>query len=177
MQPQNPDLYEALGNAYQTVSKFVKAEQAYKQELQLSPNNMVALYNLGKIAVENQENPKAGVPLLEQVVRTYQHSAPADFYLGLGLVKLGRNQDAIPYLEKVARDESTGEMPERAAYELARAYRRLGREKDSRRVLAEFQKFKTADEEQEAQQNQIRSKLQELDKSRALPTPATPNAP
>jgi tetratricopeptide (TPR) repeat protein len=177
MQPQNPDLYEALGNAYQMISKFVEAAQAYTQELQLSPNNMVALYNLGKIAIENQENPKGGVPLLEQVVKTYQHSAPADFYLGLGLVKLGRDQDAIPYLEKVAQDESTGEMPERAAYELARAYRRLGREEDSKRSLAQFQKFKNADEQQESQQNQIRSKLQELDKSRALQTPATPNAP
>ena len=177
MQPHNPDLYEALGNAYQKVSKFVEAAQAYKQELQLSPNNMVALYNLGKIAIENQENPKAGVPLLEQVVKTYQHSAPADFYLGLGLVKLGRDQDAIPYLEKVAQDETTGEMPKRAAYELARAYRRLGREEDSRRALAQFQKLKNANDQQESQQNQIRSKLQELDKSRALPTPATPNAP
>lgn len=177
MQPQNPDLYEALGNAYQKISKFVEAVQAYKQELQLSPNNMVALYNLGKIAIENQENPKAGVSLLEQVVKTYQHSAPADFYLGLGLVKLGRDHDAIPYLEKVAQDESTGEMPERAAYELARTYRRLGRAEDSRRALAQFQKFKNADEQQEAQQNQIRSKLQELDKGRALQTPATPNAP
>jgi Flp pilus assembly protein TadD len=177
LQPQNPDLYEALGNAYQKVSKFVEAAQAYKQELQLSPNNMVALYNLGKIAIENQENPKAGVPLLEQVVKTYQHSAPADFYLGLGLVKLGRDQDAIPYLEKVAQDETTGEMPKRAAYELARAYRRLGREEDSRRALAQFQKLKNANDQQESQQNQIRSKLQELDKSRALPTPATPNAP
>src|ERR1700733_1845673 len=177
MQPHNPDLYEALGNAYQKVSKFVEAAQAYKQELQLSPNNMVALYNLGKIAIENQENPKGGVPLLEQVVKTYQHSAPADFYLGLGLVKLGRDQGAIRYLEKVAQDESTGEMPERAAYELARAYRRLGREEDSRRALAQFQKLKNANDQQESQQNTIRSKLQELDKSRALPTPATPNAP
>ena len=81
------------------------------------------------------------------------------------------------YLEKAAQDESTGEMPERAAYELARAYRRLGREEDSKRSLAQFQKFKNADEQQESQQNQIRSKLQELDKSRALQTPATPNAP
>lgn len=177
MQPQNPDLYEALGNAYQKISKFVEAALAYKQELRLSPNNMVALYNLGKIAIENQGNPKAGVPLLEQVVKTYQHSAPADFYLGLGLVKLGRDHDAIPYLEKVAQDDSTGEMPERAAYELARTYRRLGRAEDSRRALAQFQKFKNADEQQEAQQNQIRSKLQELDKGRALQTPATPNAP
>jgi tetratricopeptide (TPR) repeat protein len=177
LQPQNPDLYEALGNAYQKVSKFVEATQAYEQELRLSPNNMVAIYNLGKIAVENQENPKAGVPLLETVVKNYQHSAPADFYLGLGLVKLGRDHDAIPYLEKVAQDESTGEMPKRAAYELARAYRRLGQVEDSNRALAQFQKYKNADEQQEAQQNQIRTNLEQLDKTRALQTPATPNAP
>jgi tetratricopeptide (TPR) repeat protein len=187
MQPQNSDLFEALGNAYQKVSKFGEAEQAYEQELRLSPHNLVALYNLGKIAIENQENPQAGVPLLEEVVKTYRHSAPADFYLGLGLVKLGRDQDAIPYLEKVGHegstqdesihDESTGEMAKRAAYELARAYRRVGRPEDSRRALAEFQKLKSADEQQETQQNEIRNKLQELDKHRALQTSAAPNAP
>lgn len=177
MQPQNSDLYEALGNAYQKVSKFAEAKQAYEQELRLSPHNMVALYNLGKISIENQEDAKSGVPLLEEVVTAYRHSAPADFYLGLGLVKLGRDQDAIPYLEKVGQDESTGEMPKRAAYELARAYRRVGREEDSKRALAEFQKLKSADEQQESQQNEIRGKLQALDKSRALQSSASPNAP
>jgi tetratricopeptide (TPR) repeat protein len=177
MQPRNSDLYEALGNAYQKVSKFADAKQAYEQELQLSPHNMVALYNLGKIAVENQEDPKSGVLLLEEVVKAYRHSAPADFYMGLGLVKLGRDQDAIPYLEKVGQDESAGEMATRAAYELTRAYRRVGREEDSKHALAEFQRLKSADEQQEAQQNEIRSKLQALDKSRALRTSASPNAP
>ena len=187
MQPQNSDLFEALGNAYQKVSRFGEAEQAYEQELRLDPHNLVALYNLGKIAIENQENPKAGVPLLEEVVKAYRHSAPADFYLGLGLVKLGRDQDAISYLEKVGHegsaqdesihDESTGEMAKRAAYELARAYRRVGRPEDSRRALAEFQKLKSAAEQQETQQNEIRNKQQELDKHRALQTSAAPNAP
>jgi hypothetical protein len=127
------------------------------------------------------------VPLLEEVVKAYRHSAPADFYLGLGLVKLGRDHDAIPYLEKVGHegstqdesihDESTGEMVKRAAYELARAYRRVGRPEDSRRALAEFQKLKSAAEQQETQQNEIRNKQQELDKHRALQTSAAPNVP
>jgi tetratricopeptide (TPR) repeat protein len=177
MQPQNSDLYEALGNAYQKVSKFPEANQAYEQELRLSPDNMVALYNLGKIAIENQEDPKAGVPLLEEVVKVYRHSAPADFYLGLGLVKLGRDRDAIPHLEKVGQDESTGEMAKRASYELARAYRRVGREEESKRALAQFQRLKAADELQEAHQNEVRSKLQALDKSRAIQMSAAPNAP
>lgn len=177
MQPQNSDLYEALGNAYQKLSKFAEAKQDYEQELRLSPHNVVALYNLGKIAVENEQDPKAGVPLLEEVVKVYHHSAPADFYLGLGLVKLGRDQEAIPYLEKVSQDESTGEMPRRAAYELARAYRRVGRQEDSTRALALFQKLKDADEQQESRQNELRNRLQVLDNSRALGKSSNPNAP
>lgn len=177
MQPQNSDLYEALGDAYQKLSKFAEAKQAYEQELRWSPHNIVALYNLGKIAVENEQDPKAGVPLLQEVVKVYQHSAPADFYLGLGLVKLGNDQEAIPYLEKVAQDESTGEMPKRAAYELVRAYRRVGRPEDSTRALAQFQKLKDADERQEANQNELRNRLQILDKSRALSNTGSPSAP
>ena len=177
MRPQNADLYEALGNAYQKLSKFTEAKQAYDQELRLSPHNVVALYNLGKIAIENEQNPKAGVPLLQEVIRVYHHSAPADFYLGLGLVKLGRDQEAIPYLEKVSQDESTGEMPRRAAYELARAYRRVGRAEDSTRALAQFQELKNADEQQEARQNELRNRLQGLDNSRALGKASNANHP
>ncbi len=177
MQRQNSDLYEALGNAYQKLSKFAQAKQAYEQELRLSSHNVVALYNLGKIDVENEQDPKSGVSLLKDVVKVYQHSAPADFYLGLGLVKLGRDQEAIPYLEKVSQDERTGEMPRRAAYELARAYRRVGRLEDSGRALAQFQKLKDADEQQEARQNELRNRLQVLDNSRALSQSSNPNAP
>ena len=68
-------------------------------------------------------------------------------------------------------------MAKRAAYELARAYRRVGRDEDSRRALARFQMLKSGDERQEAQQNEIRGKLQALDKSRVLQTAAAPNAP
>ena len=100
MQPQNSDYSKHWGMLTRKSVNSAKQKQAYEQELRLSPHNLVALYNLGKIAIEDQENPKAGVPLLEEVVKAYRHSAPADFYLGLGLVKLGRDQDAIPYLEK-----------------------------------------------------------------------------
>ena len=41
-------------------------------------------------------------------------------------------------------------MAKRAAYELARAYRRVGRPEDSRRALAELQKLKSADEQRDA---------------------------
>jgi len=173
MQPQNSDLYEALGDALQKESRFADAKQAYRQELQLSPRNIVALYNLGKIAVENEQDAVAGVPLLRQVADVYQHSAAVDFYLGLGLVKLGRNREAIPYLEKVAGDENPGQMSMRAAYELVRAYRKVGRPEDSGRALAEFQKLKSADEQQDEHQNEVRNRLQMLDKVRELGVSST----
>ena len=40
-----------------------------------------------------------------------------------------------------------------------------------------FQMLKSGDERQEAQQNEIRGKLQALDKSQVLQTAAAPNAP
>jgi len=64
-QPGNPDLYEALGNLYQQVSQFDDAIHAYEQEVKLSPNNAIALYNLGKIDVERGD-PAAGVALLRK---------------------------------------------------------------------------------------------------------------
>jgi tetratricopeptide (TPR) repeat protein len=140
-QPGNADLYEALGSEYQKMSQFDQAARAYESELKLNPDNPIALYNLGKIDVE-QEHPADGVSLLQKAVPLLQHPAPGFFYLGLGMAKLGHDQEAVTWLEK-SLDAGPSDFIKRGAYfHLARLYQRLHRPDDAARALAELKKMK-----------------------------------
>jgi tetratricopeptide (TPR) repeat protein len=141
-QPNNPDLYESLGDEEQKISHFDGATKAYQQELILSPGNGIALYNLGKIQVETGD-PIAGVSMLHRAVDAHASAAPTYFYLGLGLSKLGKNQEAEDWLEKSLAAEPSDFIKQSAYYELARVYQKLNRKEDAQRALEELKKLKT----------------------------------
>jgi tetratricopeptide (TPR) repeat protein len=142
-QPSNPDLYESLGDEYQKISRFDDAIKAYEQEVKLSPHNGIALYNLGKIQVERGD-PQAGVSLLRQAVDAHASAAPADFYLGLGLSKLGKNQEAAEWIERSLKASPSDFIRQSGYYELARVYQKLNRREDSQRALDELKKLKAS---------------------------------
>ena len=140
-QPNNPDLYEALGDEDQSVSRFDAAMNAYQQELKLSPENGIALYNMGKIQVETGD-PQAGVALLQRAANVHASAAPTYFYLGLGLSKLGRNQEAAEWLEKSLASGPSDFIEQSAYYELARTYQKLNRKEDAQRSLDTLKELK-----------------------------------
>lgn len=140
-QPGDPDIYESLGNEYQKVSRFDDAIKAYEQELKFNPHNGIALYNLGKIQVERGD-PKEGVPLLEEAVHAHASLGPSSYYLGLGLSKLGKNQEAAEWMERSLQQNPSDFIKQGAYYELARVYQRLNRKQDSLHALDELKKLK-----------------------------------
>ncbi|MEO6816902.1 MAG: tetratricopeptide repeat protein [Edaphobacter sp.] len=140
-QPANSDLYESLGDEYQKLSRFDDAMKAYEQEVKLDPHNGIALYNLGKIDVERGD-PLAGIPLLQQAVGAHSSPSPSYFYLGLGLSKVGKNDEAAEWLEKSLQNDPSDFIKQSAYYELARVYQRLNRKQDSLHALDELKKLK-----------------------------------
>jgi len=141
-QPNNPDLYESLGEEEQKVSRFDNATKAYQQELKLSPENAIALYNLGKIQVETGD-PATGVTTLRRAVDAHANAAPTYFYLGLGLSKLGQNQESQDWLEKSLASKPSDFIKQSTYYELARVYQKLNRKVDSQHALDELKRLKT----------------------------------
>ena len=111
-----------------------------KTELQLSPDNPVALYNLGKIDVE-QERVADGVALLEKSVPLLQHPEPGYYYLGLGMLKLGRDSEAMIWLEKSLSGGTSSFIKRGAYFQLLRLYQRLNRPDAAARVRAELKKL------------------------------------
>ncbi|WP_348267219.1 tetratricopeptide repeat protein [Edaphobacter paludis] len=142
-EPTNSDLYESLGDEYQKLSRFDDAMKAYEQEVKLDPNNGIALYNLGKIDVERGD-PQAGISLLQQAISVHSSPAPSDFYLGLGLSKVGKNEEAAEWLEKSLQSDPSEFIKQSTYYELVRVYQKLGRRQDSQRALDELKKLKSA---------------------------------
>ena len=80
--------------------------------------------------------------MLRQAVSAHSSLAPSAFYLGLGLAKLGRDEEAATWLEKALASQPSAFIKQSSYYELARVYQKLGRKDDSERALGELKKLK-----------------------------------
>ncbi len=165
-QPQNPDLYEALGDEYRATSQMDQAQAAYGKELELAPSNPVAMYNAGSVAVERGDSA-TGVPLLQTMVAAYPNSPVAEYYLGRGLASLNRDSDAVQWFTRAATADPGGEIGKRSFYELARLQRKLHHPEEAQTALAGYNRIRLAQDSASAQQVQDWKKLTQ-------PTPAGP---
>jgi tetratricopeptide (TPR) repeat protein len=80
---------------------------------------------------------------LRQAVEAHASPAPTDFYLGLGLSKLGENGEAATWLERVLSNAPSEFILQSDYYELVRVYQKIGRTADSQHALDELKKLKT----------------------------------
>jgi tetratricopeptide (TPR) repeat protein len=142
-QPNSPDLYEALAEGYQHLSRFDEASRAYQAELKLSPHNPIALYNLGKIQVQNGDAQR-GVALLRQAAEAHALAAPVAYYLGLGLAQTGHPDEAATWLEKCLAQSPSEFLKQSAYFQLARVYKTLGRKDAAQHAADELKKLKDA---------------------------------
>jgi tetratricopeptide (TPR) repeat protein len=154
--PKQADLYEGLGEEYRKTGALDSAEKAFAQQLELTPGNPVAMYNLGSVRVERGEE-ETGVPLLLEVVKLYQKPTVADYYLGRGLAAQGKNDEAVKELQRAATID--GEVQRRAWYELAQTYRKSGDATKAHAALAKYQELRQAADRQSAQQAEDWRKL------------------
>lgn len=148
-QGRNPDLYEALGDECRLANRLEEARDAYKKELELTPGNLIAMYDLGSTEVELGD-AAAGIPLLETMLKTYQHAPVAEYYIGRALSVEGKDTEAAAWLERSAAEDSGGEVGKRSYYELARVYRKLQRTADAQKALVEYNRMREAQEKQNA---------------------------
>ena len=139
--PTNSDLYEELGGEYRKSSNLEFAQQAYAKELELSPNNPVAMYNLAKIDIETNRGTE-GLDLLRKVTANYANVPATYFYLGLGEFDAGNTDAALAALEKARGMNPEPELAPRIEYELSRVYRKLGRIQDANHAVHEYTRMK-----------------------------------
>ncbi len=146
----NGDLYEGLGDEYRHMNELESAQKAYSKELELSPENPIALYNLGSTDIDRGDYA-AGVPLLEAALERYRGVPVLEYYLGRGLAGQGRNAEAIARLERSAKADPESEVAKRSFYELARLYRKMQRPADAENALREEHRLREAQEKANSQ--------------------------
>jgi tetratricopeptide (TPR) repeat protein len=159
-QDRNPDLYEGVGDEYRKLNQLEAAQRMYAKELELSPQNAIAKYDLGSTDIELGDND-AGVTLLQSMIEAYPGSPVAEYYLGRGLAEVGREPEAVKWLERSASGDSAGEVGKRSYYALGRIYRKLQRPADAQKAIAEYNRLRNAKEQSDAKQLEDWNKLAE----------------
>ena len=147
--PNDAELYEGMGWEYRKLGQADEAAKAFAEQLRLSPGNPIAMYNLGSAQVDSGHEREA-LPLLEQVVKIYNHPTGADYYLGRALAAEGKEDDAIAAFQRATNLE--GEMQRRAWYQLSQTYRHLGKTADARQAALKYEQLKKAADEASAKE-------------------------
>src|SRR5258708_23059510 len=97
--PTQPGLHEEIGSEYRNANKIPEAEQAFRRELELDPNNVLAKYKLGSIALEQGDGAR-GKELIEAALHEKPGLIHADYNLGRAQMLLGEDAAAAEHLRR-----------------------------------------------------------------------------
>jgi tetratricopeptide (TPR) repeat protein len=148
-----PGLHEELGSEYRNTNKIAEARQAFQRELEIDPQNALARYKLGAIAVEQGDAAK-GKELIEAAQREKPGLVHMDYNLGRAEMLLGNDAAAADHFERTVKTDTTAEVVQQAWYQLGIIYRREHRMDDARSAIAMFQRLK--DEAAEKSQERMK---------------------
>jgi tetratricopeptide (TPR) repeat protein len=169
--PTQPGLHEEIGTEYRAVNKISEAEQAFRQELELDPHNILATYKLGALEVEKGEGAE-GKKLIEAAQKENPNLTHIDYNLGRAEMLLN-NQDAAAHdFERAVKIDKDPEVIEQAWFQLGTAYRRLNRMDEARNAMATYQQLK--DQEAKKSQKALENYRQEHPDAADAPVPPGP---
>ncbi len=172
--PTQPGLHEELGSEYRNANKIPEAKQAFQRELEIDPNNVLARYKLGAIAVEEGDGA-TGKQLMEAAQREKPGLVHMDYNLGRAEMLLGNDDAAAKHFEITVKTDTTAEVVEQAWYQLGTIYRRQHRMDEARSAMATFQKLK--DEDADRTQQRMKKLVAPNDASSAAAPTETQNPP
>jgi tetratricopeptide (TPR) repeat protein len=150
--PTQPGLHEELGSEYRNANKIEEAEAAFRRELEIDSNNVLARYKLGAIEVEKGDGAK-GKELIEAAQREKPGLEHLDYNLGRAEMLLGNDATATIHFERTVKIDTDPQITEQAWYQLGTAYRRLHRTEEARNAMAKYQELK--DEEAHKSQKSL----------------------
>jgi tetratricopeptide (TPR) repeat protein len=137
LQPNEPELHEALGQLFLNKKSYDEARAELEKSLVLDPSRASTLCLLGRLYVGKHETEKA-VQYLQKALRYRPDMVEASGLLGTAYVRLGEDAKALPELERAAPFDFYGDMH----YQLALAYRKLGKVELANKALARSQELR-----------------------------------
>ncbi|MGH7980164.1 MAG: alkaline phosphatase family protein [Limisphaerales bacterium] len=121
----HPLLFNQLGRAYLHLKRWDDAKAAFEKSLKIEPENPAAFDGLARIHLESGETESAVEKSL-QAVGLIHFFPEAHFYLGLGLERLGKAQEAILAYETAL---GMGYQPNLLHHRLSELYRPIDAQK------------------------------------------------
>jgi predicted Zn-dependent protease len=150
--PRRPGVHFRIGRALVAKSQNASAEdlaearKAFEEELRIDPTNASAAYEVGEMHRKAGELEPARA-MFEQALKHYPAFGEALVGLGRTLLALGRPEDALPRLQAALKLDPEDEV---AHYQVAQAYRALGKTAEQERALAEFTRLRTKADQRRA---------------------------
>ena len=129
------DLHAQLGFLLWKAQQLPAAEQAFQEELKITPDSYSSLHYLGEIA-EKTDRPDQALHWYQQALRIQPGSAEARYAVGRALQMQGREEDALKEYES-ALPHLQGDAS--LHYSIAKVLKHLGRNKEA---IAELQKVR-----------------------------------
>lgn len=118
------------------------AAREFERELVLDPSNANAAYELAELHRRSGDFDKAR-DLFTGAVKDNPEFEEANVGLGRSLIALGKPEQAISYLQRAAELDPRDEVP---YYQLAIAYKSLGKTEEQKSALDKFQRCKNENE-------------------------------
>jgi tetratricopeptide (TPR) repeat protein len=147
--PRRPGIHFRIGRALLArggAGDEGEARAAFEEELRVDPTDANAAYELAEMHRKAGDLEKAR-ELFDRALTHYPAFGDARVGLGRTLVALGQPDQALPHLEAATKEDATSEV---AWYQLAQAFRALGRTAEQEKALAAFTRLRDAGAGREA---------------------------
>lgn len=95
-------VWEELGTNFFITKTFFEAESCYLKALQLKPDYVPAMINLGRLRIV-VKNLNGAVEVLERALKLQPTSAQANYFLGEAYLQAKLGSKAVPYLTEAIR--------------------------------------------------------------------------
>jgi tetratricopeptide (TPR) repeat protein len=148
LSPRRPGIHFRIGRTLLSRSQdgaagegaAADARAAFEEELKIDPTNANAAYELAEMHRKAGELQKAR-EFFEQALTHYPGFDDALVGMGRTLIGLGRPAEALTRLEAATKRNPENEV---AYYQIAQAYRALGKTAEQEKALAEFTRLRAA---------------------------------
>jgi predicted Zn-dependent protease len=107
--PSMLDVKSKLAMTYVTGAEPMTGIMMLREVIEQEPNNELAIYNLGILAITSGQLEKA-IGRFEKLKELDPENPEANFYLGYCLFELGRERESKPFFEKVQEIGLTGDL-------------------------------------------------------------------
>jgi tetratricopeptide (TPR) repeat protein len=133
--PRQPGVHYKLGDLYWSLSQWDNATEQFQQELAIDPGNCMTEWKLGDILLQKSVEPEQALAHVEKALAACPNLTEARADRGRALLKLHREQEAIPDLQ--AAEKANPSEPS-THFLLAQAYRATGKGPEAANEMQSF---------------------------------------